>query len=329
MPPRQPLPRTIPLFHNETLDSFLHRLATANHLPVDQLLPLLKISRTKKTPANTLLQPLAIAAGVRQRALELALPEFLGTDATDQPGAIGRPRSDLHAAICRPACRRCTHAAGITMTVTCWTTHDRNVCLRHRLWIGDGIGNADEQVDVSRLPDTLRAQKHHRNLMARHGRRWVRNAYLNSQKIYFNWLQQSADPFDLLDTARRILADGTGNPPSPDLTLAMVFHPKVVALAGLLAGREWERHAAATGHVSWLVEQITVRDILLGYAPQDREDPLIQWVERHFSTHKFIAFHSSRMIYDTFFPRETIPPLHQRGNSDPERRRKISLYVSC
>jgi hypothetical protein len=159
MPPRQPLPCTVPLFHNETLDSFLHRLAAANHLPADQLLPLLEIRRTKKTPANTLLEPLAAAAGVRQRALELALPECLDADvdATDKPGTIGRPRSALHTAIQRPACRRCTHAAGITMTVTCWTTHDRNVCLRHRLWIGNGIANADEQVDISRLPDTLRA----------------------------------------------------------------------------------------------------------------------------------------------------------------------------
>lgn len=68
----------------------------------------------------------------------------------------------------------------------------------------------------------------------------------------------------------------------------MVFHPQVVTLAGLLAGREWERRAVATGHITWLVEQITVRNILLGYVPKDRKDPLIQWVEQHFSTHKFV-----------------------------------------
>ncbi|MFE9995506.1 TniQ family protein [Streptomyces avermitilis] len=324
MPPRPPLPRTVPLFHNETLDSFLHRLAAANHLAADQLLPLLEIRRTKKTPANTLLEPLAAAAGVRQRALELALPEFLDTDADvdaiDMPGAIGRPRSALHTAIQRPACRRCTHAAGITMTVACWTTHDRSVCLRHRLWIGTGIANADEQVDISRLPDTLRAQRHHRNLVARHGRRWVRNAYPDARKMFFAWLQQSADPFDLLDTARRILTDGIGKRPSPDLTLTMVFHPQVVTLAGLLAGREWERRAVATGHVTWLVEQITVRNILLGYVPKDRKDPLIQWVEQHFSTHKFVAFHRSPRVYDAFFPRETIPPPRQPDEADAETR---------
>lgn len=213
MPLRPPLPRTVPLFHNETLDSFLHRLAAANHLPAVQLLSLLEIRRTKKTPVNTLLEPLAAAAGVRQHALELALPEFLDADTPDKPGTIGRPRAALRTASQRPACRRCTHAAGITTPVTCWTTHDHNICLRHRLWIGDHIANADEQVDISRLPDALRAQKRHRNLIARHGRRWVRNAYPDARKIYFTWLQQTADPFDLLDTARRILTDGTGKPP--------------------------------------------------------------------------------------------------------------------
>ncbi|GAA3084847.1 hypothetical protein GCM10010449_05780 [Streptomyces rectiviolaceus] len=37
---------------------------------------------------------------------------------------------------------------------------------------------------------------------------------------------------------RRVLTDGTGKRPSPDLTLTMVFHAQVVTLAGRLAGRE-------------------------------------------------------------------------------------------
>ncbi|WP_282704014.1 TniQ family protein [Streptomyces sp. CC219B] len=320
MPVRQPLPRTVSLFHDETVDSFLRRLAAANHLPADQLLPLLEIRRTKKTPINTLLEPLAAAAGVTRTALELALPEFLDTDAPDKPGTIGRPRATLRRAIQRPACRRCTQAAGITLPVTCWTTHDRNVCLRHRLWIGDGITNPDEQVDISRIPDTLRAQRHHRNLITRHGRRWVRSAYPEARKIYFTWLQSSADPFDILGTARHLLTDGAGKAPSHDLTLAMVFHPQVVALTGLLAGREWERRAVATGHVTWLIKQITLRGILLGYVPKERQDPLIQWVEQHFSLHKFAAFHRSRRVYDAFFPRETIPPSRRHEEVSAETR---------
>ncbi len=76
-----------------------------------------------------------------------------------------------------------------------------------------------------------------------------------------------------------------------------------------------ERRVLATGHVAWLVEQITVRNILPGYAPKD---PLIQWVEQHFSTHKFVAFYRSPRIYDAFFPRETIPPPRQPDEADAE-----------
>lgn len=320
---RQPLPRTVSPFHNETVASFLHRLADANHLPADQLLSLLEIRRTSKTPISTLLEPLATAVGLPSRTLKLALPEFLDPDAPGSPGAIGRPRSTLHTAIQRPACRHCIRAAGIAPPVTCWTTHDRNVCLRHRLWIGDGITRIDEQVDIARLPDTLKAQRRHRNLITRHGRRWVRNAYRSARKIYFSWLQETADPFDLLDTARRILADGTGEPPSGELTLSMVFHRQVVALTGLLAAQEWEYHAVSTGHITWLVEQITARNILLGYVPKERTDPLIQWVERYFSIHKFVAFHRSRRIDDAFFPRETTPPPRNPGDTDAETRRSL------
>ncbi|MFD8219708.1 hypothetical protein ACFV2U_39995, partial [Streptomyces sp. NPDC059697] len=148
------------------------------------------------------------------------------------------------------------------------------------------------RLHISRLPDALRAQRGHRNLMARHGRRWVRNAYPDARKIYFAWLEQTADPFDLLDTA--------------------------------------QRRAVATGHVTWLVEQVTARNVLLGYVPKDRKDPLIQWIERYFSIHKFAAFHRSRRIYDAFFPRETIPPSRHHEEVSTETRWSPFLsYYRC
>jgi hypothetical protein len=160
-------------------------------------------------------------------------------------------------------------------------------------------------------------------LITRHGRRWARIAYRNARKIYFSWMQETADPFDVLDTARRILPDGTGKPPSRDLTFSMVFHPQVVALTGLLASQEWERHAVSTGHVAWLVEQITDRNILIGYIPKERTDPLIQSVEQYFSLHRFIAFHRSRRIDDAFFPREVVAPPRAPWDTGAETRRSF------
>ncbi|WP_128382203.1 hypothetical protein [Streptomyces cavernae] len=94
-----------------------------------------------------------------------------------------------------------------------------------------------------------------------------------------------------------------------------------MALTGLLAGQEWERRTVASGHISWLVEQITARGILLGYTPKNRNDPLIQWVEHYFSIHKFVAFHRSWRIYDAFFPREVVASASQPGKPPPETRR--------
>lgn len=37
MTPRRPLPCAVPPFHNETVDSFIARLAAANHLRVGEL----------------------------------------------------------------------------------------------------------------------------------------------------------------------------------------------------------------------------------------------------------------------------------------------------
>jgi hypothetical protein len=78
------------------------------------------------------------------------------------------------------------------------------------------------------------------------------------------------------------------------------------------------------------VEQITVRNILLGYVPKDHKDPLIQWVENHSCTHKFVTFHPSRTIYDAFFPHETIPPSGQPDEADAETRwRSFQPYYRC
>lgn len=124
-------------------------------------------------PASLRIAESSLRQVIRHRTLELALPEYLDADsdadfadseAVEMPGTVGRARSAPHTAIQRSACRRLLHTAGSVMTVTCWTTHDRNVCL-------------------PACPD--------------------------ARKTYFAWLRESADPFDPLNSARRILSDRT------------------------------------------------------------------------------------------------------------------------
>lgn len=179
--------------------------------------------------------------------------------------------------------------------------------------------NPGEQIDINVPPESLRAQRHHRNLMARQGRRWVRSAYSDAREIFLSWMEDSADPFGDLEIARAVLRDGVGRQPSRDTLLTLLFHPQIIDLAGLLASPEWERRAFATGSTIWLIKQVTLRGILIGYLPKDRQDPLVTWVEQHVSFHKFAAIHGMG-LYNVLFPRETIHLPKQYGQPGSDIR---------
>ena len=68
----------------------------------------------------------------------------------------------------RPACRRCTARYGITGPVACHLPPHLTVCRRHRLWTGPAARSHDGQLDVSPLPEIVRAQRRHLALVHHH-----------------------------------------------------------------------------------------------------------------------------------------------------------------
>ena len=312
------LPCSVPLFHDETLNSLIRRLAAANYLSGEDLRAYLGIGR--KTPVIEILELLALAMGKPAPSLHLALPEFMqvplsSTPPDDPPGHFGRPLpGDLPRCLKRPACRRCVQAAGIRSEVICWSTHERNVCLRHYLWTGGECLRAEDQVDVSILPGTARAQRHHRNLITRHGRRWVRNAFPDARSIFLHWIQElTADPFNIIARSSQHLLGQNGEPAPAETALAILFHPQIITLTGLMASSCWERNTAQTSTILYLVEEVTYRDILLGYFPKDRTDPLVKWTDRYVSAHKFAASSGRWSVFSTLFPEETVLPSPRAG----------------
>ncbi|WP_141363000.1 hypothetical protein [Streptomyces sp. 6-11-2] len=297
--------------------SFMRRVAAANHVSDTDLRELLGVRMLKRTPITVLIEPLSIVTGFEESVLCLALPEFGPGPVTNEPGHFGRPLTQRKRSLERPACRRCVHAAGIQGPVNRWTTHEQNVCLRHRLWIGEGCTEADDQVDISVLPSTIKAQRHHRNLIARHGRRWVRDAFSGARTAFIGLVENhSADPFGILTEAQSHLRDVRGKAASPSMTLAILFHPQIVSLTGLLAHVEWIRKTRQSGHIGWLAEQVTRRYVLGGYAPEET-DPLVQWVKDHLLHHRFVAAYGYK-FYDVFFPEETVRlPPPPRGLAKP------------
>jgi hypothetical protein len=155
LPPR-PLPRTATPVPGEYYLDFISRLADANHLE------LLELTEALGDPAAVIFDPgrrrqhqqgrLAAAAG--QPLARIA--RLYWDDHGDYLRDPGRFRQLL-----RPACRRCTARRGIAGPIACRLPPHQTACRRHRLWTGPSARTHASQLDVSPLPEILRAQRRH------------------------------------------------------------------------------------------------------------------------------------------------------------------------
>jgi hypothetical protein len=167
LPPR-PLPRTVIPVPGEYHLDYIARLAAANHLEFAELTGALDDtaaitfygSREWKRHEQ---ERLAAAAGQPlARIARLCWPD---------PGQYLRDPEGFRRML-RPACHRCTARYGITEPVACHLPPHRTVCRRHRLWIGPAARGHDGQLDISQLPEILRAQR--RDLALVHQHDWWR-----------------------------------------------------------------------------------------------------------------------------------------------------------
>ena len=184
----QPLPRTLPPVTDETLTSYLARLAHANHISVPDLRIHLDPARSPITKkARTSPAALAAATGRSQLAVSYALPELRTNHPAPETLALrGRtlPRPPNKT---RPACRRCMTANDIHRPVMTWMRHDQNVCRQHKLWIGPGTHHPENQPDLTTLPEIVDAQRRHAALIRRYGRRRVQESFHLAHLVCTDW----------------------------------------------------------------------------------------------------------------------------------------------
>jgi hypothetical protein len=273
------LPRTTPPFPNETLGSYVDRLAATNYLDTSEFRDHLHDPRTRQqgvSPAR-----LAVACGWPLPTLRLALPELRSTP--ELPADL-----DHHQPAA--ACRLCTAAHGITGTVTCWAPPHRNVCLRHRRWIGHVehvlhglLDGRDPQLDLAALPEIVAAERHQRNLTRRHGQRPVILAYRTGLRIALRWAERNDWG---RHRHRRIEAFGfvpatDWTFPSWDPMLRAAVYPEAVAVTSLVLSVYWVR-IAATPRERWRFYAEAARRLRLpAYRPDTANDPLVRWADRH------------------------------------------------
>ena len=288
----RPLPRLVAPFRDETITSYLHRLAGPNHIDPARLRSWLAGSDRKDAPVP--LSRLAAVTGMPCRSLAYAMPqictaaELSGLPVQNRP----RARDGWSFAACRPC------AAG--QPVTRWALHDDVVCYRHRRW----ISKDHDQPDLTRQPEILHAHRRHRWLIRRHGRDPVMRAVRDARHICTGWrLDGLPDP----GFGRRMEIFRGPGWADPDEWAPQAFeaatYPQSVALARLLASPYWRERILGNhwaGHDQFTAElrRTVAPDYTWDYRPctrwrRSRDDPLLEW-----------RLHTRRLAF------EPLPPGH-------------------
>ncbi len=272
----RPLPRVVAPFRDETITSYLHRLAGPNHIDPAGLRSLLARSHRKDAPVP--LSRLAAVTGISCRLLGYAMPQVC--TAAELSGLHVRHRPRARPGWAFLACRPCV--AG--QPVTRWALHDDVVCHRHRRW----ISKDHEQPGLTGQPEILHAHRRHRRLIHRHGRDPVMRALRDAQHICIGWrLDGLRDP----GLGRRMeifCSPGWDDRDEwPDQTYDAAAYPQSVALARLLASPYWRDRILGSnwaGHDEFTAElrRTVAPDYAWDCRPRarwrrGRDDPLLEW----------------------------------------------------
>jgi hypothetical protein len=151
-PTLRALPRTVTAFQFETVESFITRLAHANHVESQDLRPLIGAADSRRV------ERLATLSGYSPLVL---LARLRGLTPNDRHATRQRAHS-------RPACRWCSVRRGATEPVHCWFPNHVTVCHRHQRWIGPSARSWADQADLATQHGVLTAAKRHKRLCRRH-----------------------------------------------------------------------------------------------------------------------------------------------------------------
>jgi len=255
MPPLRRLPRTLPPLQNETVRSYLWRLAAANALTGLELQVHLTGSVKKETVTA---EQLAMLTGYPARTLRYAMLELCRPADLARMQIAGRPRPGPtdwgwrwpHNRI-RFACDHCATRRGVTRRVPArpqvWTTHEDVVCLRHRRWLG--TLQQDVQPGLAHLPDILAANRRHRRLIQLHGREPVRSAVMAATPICRKWNDRSGGGQPSHERLLVFQNQGDETRFIDNAAVDAAAYPEIVALARLFASPYW-RHQAMTDNLN-------------------------------------------------------------------------------
>jgi hypothetical protein len=278
------LPIPIPPAANETVKSYLRRLATVHDVIYEEMWTWVSVPSDTGAKARTLAgQRLTEATGYPLDRLAKALPE-LDPD-TDWLLLRDTPQ---------PACARCTarHSGGYVMRLF---AHHHYACTRHGFWLGPpDVGQDHNLRYLADLPEILTAQRKHQRLVRAYGPIPVFDAIIHAFKIcavlwkhgpeetygHSRWWQwdQRLDRLIPKTDSRKMFNHSR---------CYAAIYPEAVAIAGLLASPTWRAKGTApfgdpdTDGRWELCEQFGLRLGLPEYYPEDEKHPLHLWADHH------------------------------------------------
>jgi len=233
-PIMRPLPRPVVPAQDETLRSYLGRLARANRLDTDALRTHLTGTKAKYTAVEV--DALARISGRSNPLSPIRRPRALHRtrrrrDAHHRSATTARPvTTELHPLHPRPR----TPRPGVELD------HPENlICQRHRRWIGtEHDQTAHYQPSLDDQPEILQAGEQHRRLIHQHGRAVITTEFGHAAQICHHWhrrLEHDDDFYRLMERFH----NGQWRITPTDPTVHAARYPQIIALTRLLASPRW------------------------------------------------------------------------------------------
>lgn len=227
--PYRPLPRPLTPAHDETLSSYLHRLAQSNRLDATALRTYLTGSSRAGAPVPV--DHLARVTGHPARTLRYAIIELNTSEERQRTHLAHRPRPGL---IRRLRCTHCTRARGHRGHVWSWSHPEHVVCHRHQRWTGGGDEPGHTtQPNLRQHPEILRAHRRHLKLIHRHGRTTITTVFNQATAICTKWHTRFEHREHYEQLMTRFHGPGWRVPLS-DPTVAAARYPQTIELTTLL-----------------------------------------------------------------------------------------------
>jgi hypothetical protein len=268
----QALPRRVRPFPSETTESYLGRLADANHLSVPSLRRHLTGGTDKgRVPADRL----AAASGVSALTLQRALSDLAGQRMPRTTWWHGLPVPTRAEGL---ACRLCAAASGCRKSIWTLRPPERVLCLHHLRWLGVRHANGT-QPSLEHQPEIVRAHLRHLRLVRRYGRNDTARAFAAADWICQKWFDVGPHRYDF---ERRLETLGGPRVRRDDAAVDAAAYPDVVALARLLISPHWLSVATSGNpgcHQQFQVEiRRTVAPHYTWPQPPGAKDPLFQYL---------------------------------------------------